>query len=115
MKARIAQVDRVEIGPDTTTAPQNGSTEYSTPVVVEAASASTTSTERSPVAPAATAVGLVGEAASENVDRPFVPVIDFQVLADTLLGDPEVVLRDKTLMGKSAIRQLPTAGSWCAV
>jgi hypothetical protein len=34
------------------------------------------------------------------VDRPFVPVVDFQVLADTLLGDPEVVLRDKTLMGE---------------
>jgi hypothetical protein len=98
LRARIAQVDRIETDPDTTPAPQNSLNGSSTPVVVEAAS--TTSTERSPVAPAATAVGLVGEAASENVDRPFVPVIDFQVLADTLLGDPEVVLRDKTLMGE---------------
>jgi hypothetical protein len=45
-------------------------------------------------------VGLVGAAASESSERPFVPVIDFQELADTLLGDPEVVLRDKTLYGE---------------
>lgn len=43
---------------------------------------------------------MVGEAASESVGRPFVPVIDFQVLADSLFGDPEVTLRDKTLMGE---------------
>lgn len=113
LRVRISQVDRVKTDPDTTPAPQdslNGSTSYSTPVVVEAAS---TTRAETPVAPAATAVGLVGEAASENVDRPFVPVIDFQVLADTLLGDPEVVLRDKTLMGEPT--DTPTVGSWCPV
>jgi hypothetical protein len=42
------------------------------------------------------------------VGRPFVPVIDFQVLADSLFGDPEVTLKDKTLMGEWLGRQKKT-------
>jgi hypothetical protein len=55
-------------------------------------------------APAATAVGLVG-AQGVSEQRPFVPVVDFQQLADTLLGDPEVVLRDKTLYGERSMHE----------
>lgn len=100
---RVAQVDRVEVEPEIAPeVPQqsslNGTSGNGRKLVEPASTTSTTSVR--PVAPAATAVGLVGQAASESVDRPFIPVIDFQELADTLLGDPEVVLRDKTLYGE---------------
>jgi len=102
---RVAQVDRVEVEPEITSEiPQqpslNGTSGNGRKLVEPASTTTSTTSSARPVAPAATAVGLVGQAASESVDRPFIPVIDFQELADTLLGDPEVVLRDKTLYGE---------------
>lgn len=102
LRSRVAQVDRVDVQPDAVPQVQQGSlngTSGTRNLKLEDTSTTSSSTVR-PVAPAATAVGLVGAAASESSERPFVPVIDFQELADTLLGDPEVVLRDKTLYGE---------------
>lgn len=117
--ARVAEIDRVaDMEPDIVpeVAHSNGSSSNGTgpaasstvPVAAPTAAAPMSPVDqaaymredRPQVAPAATAVGLVGQAASESVERPFVPVVDFNVLAETLLGDPEVVLKDKTLMGK---------------
>lgn len=109
VQPRVAQVDKVEVQPDAMEVqpelPQslNGSAVANAPAPADVPAAA--STTRPPVAPAAAAVGLVGKAASENVDRPFVPVLDFQELAETLLGDPDVVLRNKTLYGKDARQQ----------
>lgn len=105
---RVAQVDRVEVEPEITSEiPQqpslNGTSGNGRKLVEPASTTTSTTSSARPVAPAATAVGLVGQAASESVDRPFIPVIDFQELADTLLGDPEVVLRDKTLYGGTLV------------
>lgn len=105
LRSRVAQVDRVEVQPDAVPETQQGSTNGTSGThnpKLENTSTTSSSTDVRPVAPAATAVGLVGAAASESSDRPFVPVIDFQELADTLLGDPEVVLRNKTLYGEQA-------------
>jgi hypothetical protein len=51
------------------------------------------------VAPAAAAVGLVGEAGL-RAERPFIPSIDFQELVTLMTGDPDVVLKDKTMYGE---------------
>lgn len=107
--AELDRVDRVETDPADSTPqppPQPASAVAAAPPAAPTTTTSssvgstTAAATRDPVAPAAAAVGLVGEAASESVGRPFVPVIDFQVLADSLFGDPEVTLRDKTLMGE---------------
>lgn len=95
---RVAQVDRVDVQPpeapeEVISSKVGTESPQQQPVVVN-------HSDVRPVAPAATAIGLVGQAASESSDRPFIPVIDFQELANTLLGDPEVVLRDKTLYGE---------------
>lgn len=102
--ARVAQVDRpAEVdepqGPAGVSAPSSNGSNGSTTTSLSTGPVPPTTTAAG-VAPAATAVGLVGAAASEREDRPFVPVIDFQTLANTLLGDPEVLLKDKTLMGE---------------
>lgn len=132
---RVAQVDRVEaVQPDDASKANSNSqlgssivqpkplvaaADASTPTTTTAPSATSTTTtaaasanNSNPVAPAATAVGLVGQAASESVDRPFVPVINFQELVDTLLGDPEVVLKGKTLYGEQGGRKLWLIRLW---
>lgn len=106
LRSKVAQFDRVEVQsdvvPEAEQIHQNGLS-GTRKLDLEDTPTTSSSTNVRPVAPAATAVGLVGPAASENVDRPFVPVIDFQELADTLLGDPEILLRNKTLYGEHAL------------